>query len=325
MKNKHEVFTIFVQFHKQVENLLSAKIKVLQTDEGGEYTSLALRNYLANHGIGQRFSCPKHPEQNGLAERKHRHIVDTGLTLLAHAHVPPAYWVEAFNTAVYIINRLPSPVIQNSTPYTKLFHREPQYKFFRVFGCACFLYLRPYNNSKLQVRSKKCIFLGYSLNHLGYRCLDLSTGHVYLSRHVVFDEGCFPFRETNSSSSGVSQGNSLILPPLEFFPLTLPVATSNHLPISPLNNIVPSHTPPLSPTPPLPLSPSLSIQSQSSHLSPHDPIMTPHTINSPKLIHQFCHHLHNPRHHLQLTLPLVFHPLRLKVNHILCLYHLRSV
>ncbi|KAM5580161.1 hypothetical protein ABKV19_009748 [Rosa sericea] len=280
MKNKSEVYSIFVHFHKQVENLLSTKIKMLQTDEGGEYTSLALRQYLANHGICQRFSCPKHPEQNGLAERKHRHIVDTGLTLLAHAHVPSTYWVEAFNSAIYIINRLPSPVIQYSTPYTKLFHREPQYKFLRVFGCACFPYLRPYNTSKLQVRSKKCVFLGYSLNHLGYRCLDLSTGRVYLSRHVVFDEGCFPFRETNSPSPG----NSSILHPLEFFPLTFPPVSSHPYPL--INDTNPPTPPSSSQDNSRSLSLSIPPQFQPNPSTSQQPssALTFSTINSPILL-----------------------------------------
>ncbi|BBH01204.1 transposable element gene [Prunus dulcis] len=71
-----------------VENLFSTKIKALQTDGGGEYTSHIFHNFLVTHGIDHRISCPHHPEQNGLAERKHRHIVDTGLTLLAHASMP---------------------------------------------------------------------------------------------------------------------------------------------------------------------------------------------------------------------------------------------
>lgn len=195
LKNKHEVLNIFVQFHTYMEKQFSRPIKQFQTDEGGEYTSNAFHQYLTSNSIHHRFYCPKHPERNGLAERKHRHIVDTGLTLLAHAHMPPQYWVEAFNTAVYIINRLPSYVLNYKTPYTKLFNRDPQYSFLKTFGCACYPYLHPYNSSKLQLRSKQCVFLGYFLNHLGYRCLDLSTGRVYLSRHVVFDEGCFPFNQ----------------------------------------------------------------------------------------------------------------------------------
>ena len=187
MQFKHEVFDIFVKFKLHVENLFSSTIKAFQADGGGEYANNAFQNVLANHGISFCSSCSNHPKQNGLAERKHWHIVETGLTLLAHAHMPNTYWVDAFNTAVYLINRLPTHVLNYLSPYEKLFQKSPTYDSLRVFGYACFPYLPPYNTNNLQFRSKRCVFLGYSLNHQGYRCLDPSTGRVYLSRHVIFD------------------------------------------------------------------------------------------------------------------------------------------
>jgi hypothetical protein len=81
-----------------------------------------------------------------------------------------------------------------SEPFTKLFKAEPEYSNLRVFSCACYPLLRPYNKHKLEFRSKRCIFLGYSSNHKGYRCMDPTTSRVYLSRNVVFDETCFPAR-----------------------------------------------------------------------------------------------------------------------------------
>ena len=143
--------------------------------------NILFNNFFATHGIQFHSSCPSHPEQNGLVEHKHCHIVEIELTLLAHSHRPLSYWVDAFNTALYLINRLLTHNLQFFTPYTKLFNRPPKYDFLQIFGCACFPYLRPYNTNKLQFRSKKCVFLGYYLNHQGYYCLDIFTGHVYLS------------------------------------------------------------------------------------------------------------------------------------------------
>lgn len=77
-----------------------------------------------------RYSCPHIHHQNGKIERKHRHIVDIGLTLLAQAHLPQSFWWNAFHTVVYLINRLPLTVITNHTPYFKLFHQKPYYSFF---------------------------------------------------------------------------------------------------------------------------------------------------------------------------------------------------
>ena len=114
-------------------------------------------------------------------------------------------------TACFLINRMPSRVIMNSTPAEKLLNTPPNYQFLRVFGCACWPNLRPYNNHKLSFRSKQCIFLGYSSLHHGYKCLDRSSGRVYISRDVVFDENIFRFVYGSSSHTSTSE-SSILLP-----------------------------------------------------------------------------------------------------------------
>ena len=100
MQLKYDVFIIFKTFKSLVENTFSTTIKSLQTDGGGEYVNHQLKDYLNTHGINHRLTCPHHPEQNGIAERKHRQIVDMRLTLLAHASMPTTYWTEAFYTVI---------------------------------------------------------------------------------------------------------------------------------------------------------------------------------------------------------------------------------
>lgn len=130
-----------------------------------------------------------------VAERKHRHIMEMGLSLLAQSHLSSIFWVDAFVTSVFIINWLPSSVLGDVSPFFKLFKKGPDYSLFRSFGCSCFPLLRPYSTNKLMFRSKHCIFLGYSSNQRGYRCLDPMSCKVYVSRHVVFDESRFPATE----------------------------------------------------------------------------------------------------------------------------------
>ena len=161
------------------ENQFSTTIKQLQSDGGGEYTSLIFQSFLTKHGIVHRKSCPYTSQQNGLAERKLRHILETGLTLLAHSHLSNRYWVDVFLTAVYIINRLPTPILDHMSHFLKLFNKEPDYNNLRVFGCLCYPLLRPQGLHKLEYRSKPCIFIGYS--YAGYRCLDPIINKVYLS------------------------------------------------------------------------------------------------------------------------------------------------
>jgi len=83
--------------------------------------------------------------------------------------MPLKFWDEAFITATYLINRLPSKIINNQTPLERLFHQTPDYSSLRTFGCACWPNLRPYNARKLQFRSKRYVFLGYSNIHKGFK------------------------------------------------------------------------------------------------------------------------------------------------------------
>jgi hypothetical protein len=88
---------------------------------------------------------------------------------------------------------MPSRVIQNDTPYHRVFIEKLNNTILRTFGCAYWPNLHPYNSHKLQFHSKRCIFLGYNTLHKGYKCLDPSTGRIYTSSDVTFDEQVFPF------------------------------------------------------------------------------------------------------------------------------------
>jgi histone deacetylase 1/2 len=147
LKNKSDVFQKFRDFQQMVERRFDKKIIAIQTDWGGEYQKL--NSFFQTVGISHLVSCPHAHQQNGPAERKHRHIVEVGLSLLAYASMPLKYWDEAFLTAVYLINRLPSRVIDSQTPVERLFGDKGDYSFLRIFGCACWPNLRPYNNRKL--------------------------------------------------------------------------------------------------------------------------------------------------------------------------------
>lgn len=150
----------------------------MQTDWGGEYQ--AINSFFNKAGIVHLVSCPHAHQQNGSTERKHRHIVEVGLCLLSHSAMPLKFWDEAFQTAVYLINRVPSKTIGHTTPLERLFNQKPDYSSMRVFGCACWPHLSPYNKHKLEFRSKRCVFLGYSTLHKGYNAL-MSPRAVFIS------------------------------------------------------------------------------------------------------------------------------------------------
>jgi hypothetical protein len=110
--------------------------------------------------------------------------------------MPPPYWAEALVTATYLLNRRPCSSVNNVVPYTILYNKTPDYSHLRVFGCLCYPNLSATTPHKLAPRSAACVFLGYPSSHKGYRCLNLTTRRVIISRHVVFNETAFPFYAT---------------------------------------------------------------------------------------------------------------------------------
>lgn len=219
-----------------VENQFNTTIKSIQTDGGTEYRPLY--SMFASHGIVHRISCPYTPQQNGSAERKNRHIVEVGLALLAHSSIPQTFWSYAFQTVVFLINRLLTPVLNIRSPYLCLFSHAPDYNILRCFGCSCFPYLRPYNAHKLLFRSRECVFLGYSSSHKGYICFDPFSGKVFVSRDVVFNESSFPFQSNPSLTISQIKHN----PPDYSFPLGSLLKNISLSPLPP-TSCVPMPTP----------------------------------------------------------------------------------
>jgi hypothetical protein len=134
-----------------------------------------------------------------VVERKHCHIIETGLALLYHANLPLRFWDDAFQTKCYLINHLPTSTLHNITPFEKLFASSLDYSLLKIFGCTCWPNLRPYNSNKFQPRFLQCVFLGYSIHHKGYKCFHIPSSRLYISRDVVFQESLFQFQIPTSS------------------------------------------------------------------------------------------------------------------------------
>jgi len=125
---KSQVSSTFLDFKRFVEHQTGFKIKSLQTDNAKEF--LALHKTLKTFGICHRLTCPHTHEQNGSIERKHRHVLNVGLSLLSGTSLPLQYWGETFLSSVMIINSFPTPVLNNNNLYTKIFKKKPDYNFF---------------------------------------------------------------------------------------------------------------------------------------------------------------------------------------------------
>lgn len=145
-----------------------------------------LTSYLRTHGITHCISCPHTLEQNGYTERKYCHISKTSHALLYHSSVSPRFWTNAFDTAVYLINCLPTPRLNHRTPYEVLFTTKPDYSILYIFRYSCYHWLHPYLKSKLEPQSKPYVFLGYSHAHKGHKCFDPSLNNFFLSPIMFF-------------------------------------------------------------------------------------------------------------------------------------------
>ena len=192
LNKKSKVFSKFMLFKAFVETQFSTKIKILRSNGGGEYTSTEFKSFLSQHGIIHQLSCPYTPQQNGLVERKHRHLIETTITLLSQASMSTSFCSYALLTATFLINLLPTFVLNFVSPWFKLYSASPDLSQLRIFSCACYPHLRPYSSHKLDHGTKECIFIGYSTSSKGYLCFDPSFRHIYTSRHVLFNEAKFP-------------------------------------------------------------------------------------------------------------------------------------
>ncbi|KAJ9566231.1 hypothetical protein OSB04_002197 [Centaurea solstitialis] len=188
MKHRSELPQIYITFARMIQTQFSKPIKILRVDNAMEYKESSLITFLRSQGTISQYSCPGTSPQNGRAESKHRHILDTIRTLLISAKCPEHFWGEAAFTVVYTINRHPTRTLQNKSPYEALYGITRAYELLKVWGCACFVQLQPHEHTKLQPRSRLCLFLGYGIEHKGYRCWDPISKRLRISRHVTFWE-----------------------------------------------------------------------------------------------------------------------------------------
>lgn len=161
MKSKDEVYHWINIFFNILKNQFNKSIKIMRTDNGTEFVNQRLKSFLENNGIIHQTTCVYTPQQNGVVERKHRHLLNVARSLLFQSGLPLKHWGETVLTATFLVNRTPSSVLNGLTPFEMVYKRLPVYDNLRVFGCLCFS-TNWNNHDKLSERSEKCVFLGYS-------------------------------------------------------------------------------------------------------------------------------------------------------------------
>ncbi|MCO5602658.1 hypothetical protein L7F22_056794 [Adiantum nelumboides] len=207
LKLKSEAFGSIRDWKAMVEKEKDLKVKSIRSDRGGEFLSENFARWCKSEGIRRQLTTPYTPSQNGVVERKNRTIMEMARAMLAHASLPRSYWAEACNTAVYIQNRSPTHALQDMTSFQAYYGRKPTVSHFRVFGCSAFVHIPKEKRQKLDFKSRKLLFLGYSAESDAYRLYDPDTRTTTVSRDVVFDESFI------TSAEGASAQPIPILPP----------------------------------------------------------------------------------------------------------------
>ncbi|CAN1305751.1 Copia protein [Linum perenne] len=215
MKDKSETTQVFQDFYAMVETQFQTKIRVLRTDNARDYFNSALGRFLSTHGIVHSSSCVETPEQNGIAERKNRQLLDMARALMFGTHVPKYLWGEALLTATYLVNRLPSRTLKYNTPRQILIQSYPHIHSFsadlspKVFGCTTFVHLYAHQCSKLDPRSVKCVLVGYSAHKKGYKCYCPHSRKMYHTMDVTFFEAEPYFSATSIQGESVVRDSQL--------------------------------------------------------------------------------------------------------------------
>ena len=193
MHKKSEVENLFKDFYTMVETHFQTKISILHIDDGTEYFNEKLGSFLKENGIHHQSTCVDTSQQNGIAERKNKHLLEVAHAIMFSMNVSKYLWGEVVLTASYLINKMSTRVLKYSMPlkYFKSFF--PLSRIYsdlslKVFGCIAFVHVPNNNQSKLYRRAEKCVVIGYASNKKGYKCCNPQTRKIYVSMNVLFFE-----------------------------------------------------------------------------------------------------------------------------------------
>ena len=190
LKRKEEAFAYLKTFKALVENFHDLKIKAIQSDNGGEFTSKEFINFCNENGIKRRTSNPYTPEQNGVAERMNQTLVECARTMLHAQGMPKTLWGAAINTACYLRNRSYTSTLNQKTPYEAWTKEKPDVSHFKVLGSEAWVHVEKSNRQKWDPKAIRCRFIGYGITTKGYLFVpwDSPSGPVITSRNAIFNE-----------------------------------------------------------------------------------------------------------------------------------------
>ncbi|GJR06100.1 ribonuclease H-like domain-containing protein [Tanacetum coccineum] len=188
LASKDETSGILKSFITEIENLVDKKVKIIRCDNGTEFKNRVMSDFCEKKGIKREFSVARTPQQNGVAERRNRTLIEAARTMLADSKLPTTFWAKAVNTACYVQNRVLVVKPHNKTPYELFRGRTPALSFMRPFGCHVTILNTLDYLGKFDGKSDEGFFVGYSLNSKAFRVYNIRTRKVEESLHIRFLE-----------------------------------------------------------------------------------------------------------------------------------------
>jgi len=198
MKSKSETRQHVIDFITFTENQHDCHVNIVRSDNGPEFI---IPQFYASKGILHQTSCVETPQQNARVERKHQHILNITRALLFQSYLPKNFWSYVVVHVVFIMNRVPSPILNNQTPHFLLHNQTPDLHHLKVFGSLAYASTLQANRIKLDSRARKCVFLGYKSGMKGVILLDIHSKQIFVSRNVTRHECIFPYKQSSSNVS----------------------------------------------------------------------------------------------------------------------------
>nr|GEW75595.1 retrovirus-related Pol polyprotein from transposon TNT 1-94 [Tanacetum cinerariifolium] len=169
LRTKDETSGILKDFIRQIENQLNQKVKTIRCDNGTEFKNRDIIEFCVSKGINREYNNARAPQQNEVAKRKNRTLIEVAKTMLAGSFLPNTFWAEAVSTACYVLNRVLVTKPQNKTPYELLTSKIPIISYIRPFGCHVTILNTIDHLGKFEEKSDEGFLVGYSLNSKAFR------------------------------------------------------------------------------------------------------------------------------------------------------------
>ncbi|GJW16837.1 putative ribonuclease H-like domain-containing protein [Tanacetum coccineum] len=190
LRTKDETSRILKDFIRQIENQLNQKVKTIRCDNGTEFKNMDFIEFCGSKGIKREYSNARTPQQNGVAERKNRTLIEAARTMLADSFLPNTFWAEAVSTACYVLNRVLVTKPHNKTPYELVTGKIPIISYIRPFGCHVTILNTIDHLGKFDGKSDEGFLVGYSLQSKAFRVL--RRYHNAVKRSTEKDAGEAP-------------------------------------------------------------------------------------------------------------------------------------